>query len=104
MAIPPASGVTGAAPPASPARRPQVVSPAIREAARQFEATFLAEMLRQARPQPHAAGRFAAGDAEKTCSVFMDQALGEAAAAQGASGLRPQIEQALGAAAKEPRT
>ena len=75
--------------------------PAIRRTAQQFEAMFMTEMLRQARPQSHAGGRFATGEGEKTFSVFMDQALGEAAAAKGTSGLRPAIEQALTAAQKK---
>jgi Rod binding domain-containing protein len=66
--------------------------------AKQFEAMFMSEMLRLARPPSHAAGPFATGYAEKSWQVFMDQALGEAATASGGTGLADQIEKALRAA------
>ncbi len=67
----------------------------LRQSARQFEAMFMGEMLRLARPGSKAAGEFAEGDGEKSWQIFMDQALGQAAAAQGGTGLEPEIEQAL---------
>jgi Rod binding domain-containing protein len=63
--------------------------------AKQFEAVFMTEMLRLARPPSHAAGPFATGHAEKSWQVFMDQALGEAATAKGGTGLTGEIEKAL---------
>jgi Rod binding domain-containing protein len=75
-----------------------------RGTARQFEAMFMTEMLRQARPQSQARGRFAQGEAEKSWQVFMDQALGEAAAARGGTGLSREIERALGVPDAKPRT
>ncbi len=44
----------------------------------------MGEMLRLARPGSKAAGVFAEGQGEKSWDIFMDQALGQAAAAQGA--------------------
>jgi hypothetical protein len=63
---------------------------------------FMTEMLRQARPQQKAHGRFAPGEGEKSWQVFMDQALGEAAATRGGSGISREIERALGVP-PEPR-
>jgi hypothetical protein len=62
----------------------------------------MTEMLRQARPPSHARGAFAPGDAEKSWSVFMDQALGEAAVAGGGTGLARHIERALGVPSASP--
>ncbi len=70
----------------------------LRETAKQFEGVFMTEMLRLARPPSHAGGPFATGHGEKSWQVFMDRALGEAAAAKGDAGLRVQIENALRAA------
>ena len=55
----------------------------LHKTAKQFEAMFMSEMLRLARPPSHTAGPFATGYAEKTWQIFMDQALGEAAASNG---------------------
>jgi Rod binding domain-containing protein len=66
--------------------------------AKQFEAMFMTEMLRLARPPSHAAAPFAPGHAEKSWQIFMDQALGQAAVAKGGSGLTGDIEKALRAA------
>jgi Rod binding domain-containing protein len=76
----------------------------LHQAAQQFEAMFMSEMLRLARPGSKAAGAFAEGQGEKSWQIFMDQALGQAAAAQGGTGLEPEIEQALRTAqGKAPR-
>jgi Rod binding domain-containing protein len=66
--------------------------------AKQFEAMFMSEMLRLARPPSHAAGPFATGHAEKSWQIFMDQALGQAAVAKEGTGLTGEIENALRAA------
>ncbi len=78
----------------------RAVSPAAPDAkvhatARKFEAMFMTEMLRLARPSPNAAGNFAPSHAEKSWQVFMDQALGDAAVAKGGTGLGLEIEKAL---------
>jgi len=70
----------------------------LHKAAKQFEAMFMSEMLRLARPPSRAAGPFATGHAEKSWQIFMDHALGEAAASSGGTGLVGQIEKALQAA------
>ena len=70
----------------------------LHKTAKQFDAMFLSEMFRLARPPSHAAGAFATGHAEKSWQIFMDQALGEAAANNGGTGLAGQIEKALRAA------
>lgn len=70
----------------------------LKDAARQFEAVFMTEMLRHARPSPKAAGPFAPGQSEETWRVMMDQALGQAATTGGPGGdgsLRKAIEKAL---------
>ena len=70
----------------------------LKDAARQFEADFMTEMLRHARPSPKAAGAFAPGQSEETWRVMMDQALGQAATTGGPAGagsLRQVIEKAL---------
>jgi len=74
----------------------------IHETAKKFESVFMTEMLRLARPPAKAAGVFAPGHAEKSWQIFMDQALGEAAAAKGGIGLAPAIEKALRAAQGQP--
>ena len=86
--------------PAGPARHASraPVPRKLEQAARQFEAMFMTEMLRQARPQSKAAGAFAAGDGERSWSTFMDQALGEAAVARQGTGLLREIERAMQAA------
>ena len=71
-------------------------------AAQQFQAMFMGEMLRMAHPASKATGVFAAGDGEKVWQGFMDQALGEAVAANGNTGLTSVIEKALNAAAHQP--
>lgn len=70
----------------------------LKDAARQFEAVFMTEMLRHARPSPKASGAFAPGQSEETWRVMMDQALGQAATTGGPAGdgsLRKAIEKAL---------
>lgn len=67
----------------------------LKAAAKQFEAMFMGEMLRLARPGNKAAGVFSEGQAEKTWNVFMDQALGQAVVAQGGLGLAGEIEKAM---------
>jgi len=63
----------------------------------------MGEMLRMAHPASKATGVFAAGDGEKVWQGFMDQALGEAVAANGNTGLTSVIERALKAAAHLPK-
>ncbi len=70
----------------------------LKNVAHQFEAMFMTEMIRHARPTDQAAGAFAAGKPEETWRVFMDQALGQAAATNGPAGdgsLRRAIEKAV---------
>ncbi|HUL53975.1 MAG TPA: hypothetical protein VLT83_11260 [Opitutaceae bacterium] len=89
-------GVAGFNPVGPTRRAGQVPVPRkLEQAARQFEAMFMTEMLRQARPQNKAAGAFAVGDGERTWSTFMDQALGEAAVAKHGTGLLREIERAM---------
>ncbi len=70
-------------------------------AAEQFQAMFMGEMLRMAHPESKATGVFAAGTGEKAWQGFMDQALGQAVAATGHTGLTSVIEKALTAAAHQ---
>jgi Rod binding domain-containing protein len=70
----------------------------LKDTARQFESMFMTEMLRHTRPPNQAAGPFAAGKAEETWRVMMDQALGQAATNNPAAdrgGLRRAIEKSL---------
>jgi Rod binding domain-containing protein len=70
----------------------------LKDVARQFEALFMTEMLRHARPDSKASGPFAAGQAEGSWRTLMDQALGQAAAREGPAGdgrLRQAIEKSL---------
>ena len=67
-------------------------------AAKQFDAMFMTEMMHHVRPQSNAAGVFAPSAAERSWQVFMDQALGQAAASGGGSGLVKEIEKSLRAA------
>ena len=72
-------------------------------AAQQFQAMFMGEMLRMAHPESKATGVFAAGNGEKVWQSFMDQALGQAVAAEGHTGLTNVIEKALNAAAHQTK-
>ncbi len=70
----------------------------LKKVAHQFEAMFMTEMIRQTRPTDQAAGAFAPGRSQETWSVFMDQALGQAATVNGPAGdgsLRHAIEKAV---------
>jgi peptidoglycan hydrolase FlgJ len=67
----------------------------LRRKAQEFEAMYLTEMFRLARPTSQPAGPFGGGFAEETWSMFMDQALGQAMAARGGAGLTPAIEAVL---------
>jgi peptidoglycan hydrolase FlgJ len=67
--------------------------------AQQFEAMFMSEMLHQAHSKSKTTGMFRTGSGENAMQPFMDQALGDAVAAHGATGLAKSIERALGAAA-----
>jgi Rod binding domain-containing protein len=70
----------------------------LKKVAHQFEAMFMTEMVRNLRPSNHASGAFEGGKSEETMRGFMDQALGEAAAANGPAGdgsLRRAIEKAV---------
>ncbi len=83
------------------AQAPAASKPAdakLHRAAKDFEAMFMTEMLHQARPTPKATGVFATGAGEKSWQVFMDQALGQAAASQSGNDLSREIEQAMRAA------
>lgn len=82
-----ASAATAATGTVSPAR--------VHQLAKQFEAMFMAEMLHQAHNKSHAVGVFKTGEAESTMQPFMDQALGEAIAARGGTGIAASIEQVL---------
>lgn len=72
-----------------------VADPKIHKVAKEFEAVFLSEMLRLARPPDKAASGFSAGHDGETWQMFMDQALGKAAAEKGGTGLSKEIETAL---------
>ncbi len=63
--------------------------------ARQFGAMFMTEMVRLARPEDKAVGAFKSGTGERSWQIFMDQALGQAAAGQDASALVAQIRKVL---------
>jgi peptidoglycan hydrolase FlgJ len=89
----PASPMPAAAEAAHRAAR--VPDARLHKVAKQFEAVFMSEMLRLARPPDKAAPGFGAGQEGGTWQVFMDQALGEAATAKGGTGLAKQIEDAL---------
>jgi Rod binding domain-containing protein len=93
--------ITPVSPPVQQAKPGGCVAPAsakLHKAAKDFEAMFMTEMMHQARPSPQAGGVFAAGIGEKSWQVFMDQALGKAAASQSGTGLTREIEKALRAA------
>jgi peptidoglycan hydrolase FlgJ len=86
-------GVTPAAT-ASPAAG--TVGPAkVQKVAKQFEAMFMAEMLHQAHSKSHAVGVFRTGESESMMQPFMDQALGDAVAARGGTGIAQSIERLL---------
>jgi len=86
-------------PNASLSKTGSMASPkALHRAAQQLEATFMAEMLRLAHPKSTASGPFAAGVGEQTWQSFMNQALGQAVAEQGHTGLTTIIEKALATA------
>jgi Rod binding domain-containing protein len=99
----PAASIQGG-PITAPTPSPTASDAKLHAAAKQFEAMFMSEMLRLARPQAHAAGPFATGHAEKTFQIFMDQALGQAAVAKGGTGLTGEIEKALRAAQGQRNT
>jgi Rod binding domain-containing protein len=85
-------------PTASPSPARDIHGARLKNAARQFEALFMTEMLRHTRPANQATGRFAPGKSEETWRVLMDQALGQAAATSGPAGdgqLRRAIEKSL---------
>ena len=89
----PAAPLTPDLPPAMPAGPANDAQ--LRSKAQEFEAMFLTEMLRLARPTTQPAGPFGGGFAEESWQMFMDQALGQAMAARGGTGLEPAIEAAL---------
>ena len=75
---------------------PSTVGPAkVHKVARQFEAMFMTEMLHQAHSKPHAAGVFRTGEGESMMQPFMDQALGDAVASRGGTGIAQSIERLL---------
>lgn len=88
-------------PVAVPNVSPKAGDAKLKAAAKHFEAMFMTEMIRAAKPPSHAAGRFATGNAEKTWQVFLDQALGDAAVAHGGTGLAGEIEKELQAAQRQ---
>jgi flagellar protein FlgJ len=74
----------------------RTVGPAkVHQVARQFEAMFMTEMLHQAHSKSHAAGVFRTGEGESTMQPFMDQALGDAVASRGGTGIAQSIERLL---------
>ena len=85
-------GITQATHPAGTVSRAKV-----HQVAKQFEAAFMTEMMHQAHPKSHAVGVFRAGEAEQTIQPFMDQALGDAVAARGGTGIAQSIERLLNA-------
>ena len=86
------------APPSTAGGAPRTHDMRLKDTARQFESMFMTEMLRHTRPANQAAGPFAAGKAEETWRVLMDQALGQAATTNPAAdrgSLRQAIEKSL---------
>ncbi len=79
---------------AVPAAR-TVTQARIHRVAKQFEAMFMTEMLHQAHSKSHAAGVFRTGEGESTMQPFMDQALGDAMASHGGTGIAKSIERLL---------
>src|SRR5580700_1829776 len=72
------------------------VGPArVHQVAKQFEAMFMTEMVHQAHSKSHAVGVFRTGESESTMQPFMDQALGDAVAARGGTGIAQSIERLL---------
>jgi peptidoglycan hydrolase FlgJ len=67
----------------------------VHRVAKQFEAMFMTEMLHQAHSKSHAVGVFKTGTGESTMQPFMDQALGEAVASRGGTGIAQSIERLL---------
>jgi flagellar protein FlgJ len=67
----------------------------VHQVAKQFEAMFMTEMLHQAHSKSHAVGMFRTGEGESTMQPFMDQALGDAVAARGGTGITQSIERLL---------
>lgn len=67
----------------------------IHRVAKQFEAMFMTEMLHQAHAKSHAAGVFRTGEGESAMQPFMDQALGDAVASRGGTGIARSIERLL---------
>jgi Rod binding domain-containing protein len=77
----------------------KAVAPAkVHKVAKQFEAMFMTEMLHQAHSKSHAVGVFRTGQAESTMQPFMDQALGDAVASRGGTGIAKSIERVLNGA------
>jgi Rod binding domain-containing protein len=86
-------GITGTA---TASAVPTTVGPAkVHKVARQFEAMFMTEMLHQAHSKSHAVGVFRTGEGERTMQPFMDQALGDAVASRGGTGIAQSIERLL---------
>ena len=72
------------------------VGPAkVHQVAKQFEAMFMTEMLHQAHSKSHAVGVFCTGESENAFKPFMDQALGDAVASRGGTGIAQSIERLL---------
>ena len=86
--------LASAAPPSAASQQAK-----LHRVAKQFEAMFMTEMVHQMHPKPQSTGMFRAGIGESAMQPFMDQALGDAVASRGGSGLTPAIERALNAAA-----
>jgi peptidoglycan hydrolase FlgJ len=86
----------GITPAATATSVPKMVGPAkVHQVARQFEAMFMTEMLHQAHSKSHAVGVFRTGEGESTMQPFMDQALGDAVASRGGTGIAQSIERLL---------
>jgi Rod binding domain-containing protein len=74
----------------------KMVGPAkVHQVAKQFEAMFMTAMLHQAHSKSHAVGVFRTGEGESTMQPFMDQALGDAVASRGGTGIAQSIEKLL---------
>jgi Rod binding domain-containing protein len=67
----------------------------VHQVAKQFEAMFMTEMLHQAHSKSHAVGVFRTGEGESTMQPFMDEALGDAVASRGGTGIAQSIERLL---------
>lgn len=95
VAVPAISGAPAAAPSAAAGKSREAQ---LSKVAQQFEAMFMSEMIHSTRPSTQGAGALSGGKSAENWQMFMDQALGQAAATGGPAGdksLHHAIEKAL---------